>query len=177
MVFCALGISSAFAQKTFSGKVIGPDGMGLPGVSVVEKANQTNGVSTDIDGKWTLTVPNGDAILEFSSIGMKTITIAAKNAASVTMKDDAQLLGEVVVTGMLAQTKESLTGSVVEVKEEELTKSPSSNVVKGLTGKVAGVQIYSGSGRPGELLKFVLEVSVLLLDLQILYMLLMEFLF
>ncbi|MBS9767748.1 MAG: carboxypeptidase-like regulatory domain-containing protein [Flavobacteriaceae bacterium] len=100
LVFLALGISTAFAQKTFSGTVIGPDGLGLPGVSVIEKANPVNGVSTDIDGNWTLTLANGDAILQFTSIGMKAIEIPAKNAKKLTMQNDSQMLEEVVVTGM-----------------------------------------------------------------------------
>ncbi|PID88514.1 MAG: SusC/RagA family TonB-linked outer membrane protein, partial [Bacteroidia bacterium] len=127
LVFCALGISAVWAQKTFSGKVIGPDGLGLPGVNVVEKANSINGVATDIDGNWTLTVPNGNTILQFSTIGMKTVELAAKDAANLKMKNDSQILD----------------GS------EELNKVKQTDAISALSGKAAGVQISKGSGMSG----------------------------
>ncbi len=149
MVFCALGISSALAQKTFSGTVIGPDGLGLPGVSVIEKANPTNGVYTNIDGKWTLTVPNGKSVLEFSSVGFKTIVIAAKNAANLTMKDDAQLLDNVVVVGYGKAAKNAFTGTAKVVGSEKITAKAVSNVSQALAGESAGVQVVK-TGKPGQ---------------------------
>ncbi len=142
-VFCALGISAVWAQKTFSGKVIGPDGLGLPGVNVVEKANPTNGTATDIDGNWTLTVPDGKSILEFSSIGMRTIELAAKDAKEITMKDDAQMLDDVIVVAYGTAKKSTFTGSASTVKSDALEKRSTDNVSKALEGLSTGVQVTS----------------------------------
>ncbi len=150
-VFCALGISAVWAQKTFSGKVIGPDGLGLPGVNVVEKANPTNGTATDIDGNWTLTVPNGNSILEFSSIGMRTVELAAKDAKEITMQDDAQMLEDVVVIGYGSARKITNTSaSVVKVGGKQLEDRPTANPFDAIQGKVTGLQVFSSSGEPSE---------------------------
>ncbi len=149
-VFCTLGISAAWAQKTFSGKVLGPDGLGLPGVSVVEKSNPTNGVATDIDGNWTLTVPDENSTLEFSSIGMKTISSAAKNAQQITMTDDAQMLDDVIVVAYGTAKKSTFTGSAVAVDNKKLEKIQTADAGKALEGVVPGLSVTSESGRPGE---------------------------
>ncbi len=150
LVFCVLGIFGALAQKTFSGKVIGPDGLGLPGVSVIEKANSVNGVATDIDGNWTLTVPNGNTILQFSTIGMKTVELAAKDAANLKMKNDSQMLDEVVVTAMgMTRDKKSVGFAVQDVGSDELNKVKQTDAISALSGKAAGVQISKGSGMSG----------------------------
>ncbi len=149
LVFCALGISAVWAQKTFSGKVLGPDGLGLPGVSVVEKANSTNGVATDLDGNWTLTVPSGKSVLQFSTIGMKTVELAANNATSITMKEDSQMLDEVMIISYGTAKKSSFTGSAATVKSDELVKKPVISVGQALDGLASGVQVSSGSGQPG----------------------------
>lgn len=148
IVLCALGIASSFAQSTFSGTVIGPDGLGLPGVSVVEKANPKNGVYTDIDGKWSLKVPNGKSVLEFTSIGFKTVLIIAKDAAKINMKADTQMLGEVevVATGYGTAAKAGYTGSAAVVKNDDLIKT-GGGISGALQGKVAGVQIMGDDVR------------------------------
>lgn len=148
--FCMLGIGSVWAQKTFSGKVTEDNGLGLPGVNVLEKANQTNGFATDIDGNWTLTVPNENSILIFRSIGMKTIEVKAKDAKNIVMKTDAALIGEVVVTALgIKRDKKALGYAVQDVKSEDLQKTGNSDLAKSLQGKVAGVDIKMSSGMPG----------------------------
>ncbi|PVX52558.1 TonB-linked SusC/RagA family outer membrane protein [Balneicella halophila] len=149
LVFLALGISSAWAQKTFSGKVIGPDGLGLPGVSVVEKANPINGVATDIDGNWTLTVPGDNTILEFTAIGMKPVELAASEAATVNMVADAQVLDEVMVVAYGTAKKSTFTGSAVQVDNEKLEKTQASDAAKALEGVVPGLTVTNSTGRPG----------------------------
>ncbi len=144
-VTCLLLGFVAMAQVTVKGKVIGPDGLGLPGVNVVEKANPSNGTATDIDGNWTLTVPSGNSILEFSSIGMKTVELAAKEAKQVTMKDDSQMLEEVVVVGFGKQKKENLTGAVATVDAKVLENRPVNNVTQALQGAVAGMNFSVGT--------------------------------
>jgi len=148
MLLLALTVQFTFAQeKTISGTVSDETGP-LPGVNVIVKGTN-NGTQTDFDGNYTLKVNTG-AILVFSYVGMETVekTVGSSSILDVQL-DGFNLLEEVVVTAYGTQKKESLTGSITEIKSEEFAKVPSGNAVTGLTGKVAGVQIYSNSGQPG----------------------------
>jgi TonB-linked SusC/RagA family outer membrane protein len=145
----ALIVQISFAQqKTVSGTVTDVNGS-LPGVSVLIKGT-TTGTETDFDGKYSIKVNNGD-VLVFSYVGYVTSekTVGSSNTIDVILVEDDNILEEVVVTAYGTQKKESLTGSVTEVKSEEFAKVASGNAVTGLRGKVAGVQIYSNSGQPG----------------------------
>lgn len=144
----ALVVQISFAQeRSISGTVSDETGP-LPGVTVLKKGT-TVGTETDFDGNYTIKAKTGD-VLVFSFVTMKTIerTVGSSNNISLTMEGD-NLLDEVVVTAYGTTTKEALTGSITEVKSEEFTKVASGNAVTGLTGKVAGVQIYANSGQPG----------------------------
>jgi len=154
-----LGLSSAFAQsKTVTGTVIDQAGLGLPGVTVAVKGT-TLGTSTDIDGKWTLTV-NANDVLEISFIGMKTqeFTVGNKTVFNVTLEEDRVAVDEVVVTAVgIKRSEKSLGYSATSVKSDELTKSSPIDVMSGIKGKVAGVQISSNSGAPGSSSKVILR--------------------
>lgn len=144
----ALVVQISFAQdRTISGTVSDESGP-LPGVTILKKGT-TQGTETDFDGNFAIKANTGD-VLVFSFVGMKTTekTVGASNQISITLEGD-NLLEEIVVTAYGTQTKESLTGSIAEVKSEEFTKVASGNAVTGLAGKVAGVQIYANSGQPG----------------------------
>ncbi|MCF2873296.1 MULTISPECIES: SusC/RagA family TonB-linked outer membrane protein [unclassified Tenacibaculum] len=143
-----LFVQISFAQeRTISGTVADESGP-LPGVTVIKKGT-TQGTETDFDGNYTIKVKSGE-VLVFSFVGMKTVekTVGSSNQINVTMETD-NLLEEVVVTAYGTQKKQSLTGSIGEVKSQEFTKVASGNAVTGLAGKVAGVQIYANSGQPG----------------------------
>lgn len=145
----ALFVQVSFAQqKTVSGTVSDDNGT-LPGVSVLIKGT-TVGTETDFDGKYTIKAKSGD-VLSFSYVGYVTVekVVGTSNSINVTLKEDDNILDEVVVTAYGTQKKESLTGSVTEVKSEEFAKVASGNAVTGLAGKVAGVQIFANSGQPG----------------------------
>lgn len=145
----ALIVQISFAQtKTISGTVSDNSGP-LPGVSVLVKGT-SQGAETDFDGKYSIKAKTGD-ILEYRYLGYKIVTknVGTSNSINVTMTEDASVLDEIVITAYGTQTKESLTGSVTEIKSEEFAKVASGSAVTGLTGKVAGVQIYSNSGQPG----------------------------
>ncbi len=133
----------------YSGTVIGPDGLGLPGVSVVEKANPINGVSTDIDGNWTLTVPNGNSVLQFTSIGMKAVELPAKNAGKITMQSDAQMLDDVVVVGYGVTKKKAFTGAATTIGKDDVVKKAEVNPIKALESTVPGLQMNTKTGQPG----------------------------
>src|SRR5690606_11168944 len=110
------------------------------------------GTSTDINGGYTLTVPEGSNTLEFRFIGYKTLerTIGTESNISVTMDTDAQQLGEVVVTALgLEKEKRSLGYATQEINSEELTQGRDRSVLNSMQGKVAGVQISSASGGVG----------------------------
>lgn len=138
------------AQETISG-VVTDAGTGetLPGVNVVVK-NTTTGTSTDSEGKYELTVPTLQDTLIFSFIGYQTqeIPINGRTTINVALQSQAVVGEELVVTGYGVQRKSDVTGSVGVVSAEDLEKQSSFNVLKGLRGKVAGVNIFTNSGSP-----------------------------
>ena len=147
-----VGMQICFAQtREITGTVIDKsDKMPLPGVSVTLKSNPSQGTATDVNGKFTLKVNDGD-VLVFSFIGMKSqeIAVAGKTNLTVEMEPDAEMLDEVVVEGMYGTQKlGSITGSVATVKEEKLRDRPVANVADALQGQVAGLQVYTASGEP-----------------------------
>ncbi|WP_407556207.1 SusC/RagA family TonB-linked outer membrane protein [Winogradskyella sp. 4-2091] len=140
----------AFAQQIeISGIVTTEsDGMPLPGANVLVQGT-SRGTTTDFDGKFTIKVTSGERV-EFSYIGLETQVIVIENQTELTiiLKDDVASLNEVVVIGYGTQKKEDLTGAITTVKSDDIEKTPNSNVMQSLQGKVAGVQITS-SGSPG----------------------------
>lgn len=148
-----LGLQVVFAQtKQITGTVTSAeDGMGIPGVSVVVKGT-TLGVTTDIDGKYTLSnVPQNAEVIVFSFIGLKTIEMpASQSVINVIMESDSQELEEVVVTAYGTQKRSSLTGAIASVDAKKLERIPTSDVSKALEGAIAGVTISSASGTPGQ---------------------------
>ncbi|GAA4468417.1 TonB-dependent receptor [Nibrella saemangeumensis] len=139
-----------FAQTKVSGKVADEQGQGLPGVSVVVKGTTTGSV-TDMDGKYTLNVPSGTSTLVYSFIGYLTQEVAVNNRSTIniSMATDVKALQEVVVVGYGVQKKETVTGSVVSVKGDQLVKSPAVNLSNSLAGRLPGVVAVNRSGEPG----------------------------
>lgn len=127
-----------------SGRILDSSGQPVPGASVIEKGT-TNGVNTDIDGKFSISVKSG-ASLEVSCIGYETISVAASENMSVTLKEDTQFLDEVVVVGFGTQKKVNMTGSVAAVDVDKAFGSkPITDVSKGLQGVVPGLSITYNS--------------------------------
>ena len=127
-----------------SGRILDSSGQPVPGASVIEKGT-TNGVNTDIDGKFTISVKSG-ASLEVSCIGYETVSVAASENMSVTLKEDTQFLDEVVVVGFGTQKKVNMTGSVAAVDVDKAFGSkPITDVSKGLQGVVPGLSITYNS--------------------------------
>ena len=139
----------AYAQNiTVKGHVKDATGLEVIGANVVEKGNTTNGTITDLDGNFTLTVPQG-ATLTVSFIGYKAQEVAAAPSVVVTLQDDSQLLDAVVVIGYGTVKKNDLTGSVSTVEADQINKGVVTSPADLLRGKSAGVVITSGSGQPG----------------------------
>ncbi|MGN1220160.1 MAG: SusC/RagA family TonB-linked outer membrane protein, partial [Candidatus Cryptobacteroides sp.] len=123
-------------------------GDGIPGASVVVKGT-TNGTTADVDGKFSLKV-SPDAVLEFSCVSYVTVeeNVASRDYLEVILKEDTELLNEVLVIGYGTIRKSDLTGAVSAVSNDQLKDSPVPSVGQALQGKVAGVQIID-SGAPG----------------------------
>ncbi len=127
-----------------SGRILDSSGQPVPGASVIEKGT-TNGVNTDIDGKFTISVKSGSS-LEVSCIGYETVSVAASENLSVTLREDTQFLDEVVVVGFGTQKKVNMTGSVAAVDVDKAFGSkPITDVSKGLQGVVPGLSITYNS--------------------------------
>ena len=146
-------LASAFAQNVLvSGKVVSAvDNEPLPGVNVVVRGNTTIGTITDLDGQWTLNVPNG-AILSVSFIGFKTVAVTVKegvNVYNVSLNEDSEALDEVVVVGYGVQKKSVVTASIAKVSSEDLAGKTRLRADDALKGMAAGVNVTSSSGQPG----------------------------
>ncbi|MCF6223238.1 MAG: SusC/RagA family TonB-linked outer membrane protein [Flavobacteriaceae bacterium] len=123
------------------------DGMSLPGVSILEKGT-SNGVSSDFDGNYNISVA-GNATLVFSFIGFETqeIAVSAQTSMHIVLLPSAEALDEIVVTALgIKREEKSLGYSVGKVKAEEFTRVVNENVLKSMSGKVAGVTINSTGG-------------------------------
>ena len=138
-------------QITVSGTVADDAGATLPGVNISVKGT-TIGVVSNIDGKFTITVPNEEAVLVFSFLGYtaQEITVGSNRDLSVTMFEDSQQLDELVVTGYGVQKKATLTGSVSTLSNRELTVTKNENVVNMLAGKMPGLRITQRTSQPGQ---------------------------
>ncbi len=144
----------AAAQMEITGKVTNSEtGEPIPGVSVVVKSNTTIGTATDMDGNYALSgVPSDAETLVYTFVGMQTqeIAINGRTTIDVAMQPSVEEMEEVVVTALgISREKKSLGYSVQDVKSDELTKVPETNMLNSLSGKIAGVQITNSSGAVG----------------------------
>ena len=144
-----ISFSISAQNVTVKGTVKDKTGETVIGASVVQKGNTGNGTITDIDGNFTLSVPNNTTLI-ISYVGMKTqeVALKGKKQINVVLEDDAQALDEVVVIGYGTAKKKDLTGAVSTVKGSDLAKVPVTNAAEALTGKLAGVQITTTDGSP-----------------------------
>ncbi len=136
-------------QTVISGNVLDENGVPLPGASVVEK-NTTNGVSTDFDGNYTITVQQG-SILSFSYIGYASqeIKVGTATTINVQMQLDAGKLDEVVVIGYGTQKKVEVTNAVSQVEGPVLKQTPALSVSNSIAGQIPGVYAVQSSSAPG----------------------------
>ena len=144
-------LSSALlsAQDTVTGTVVsGSDGMPVIGAAVMEVGNTTNGTVTDIDGKFSISVPEG-AELIFVSIGFKDLTAKASPVMNITLEEDSQMLEETVVTGYTVQRKADLTGSISVVNVDDIARQNENNPIKAMQGRVPGMNITADGSPSG----------------------------
>jgi TonB-linked SusC/RagA family outer membrane protein len=150
MLFVASAV--AFAQnRVITGTVTSTeDNMGVPGATVLVKGT-TIGTATDIDGKYSISVPAGSNVLVFTFVGLRTqeVNIGNKSTIDVALESDVTALGEVIVTGYGTQPKREVTGAVSSVKGDAIQNLPVQSFDRALQGRAAGVQVRSSNGLPG----------------------------
>ena len=136
---------------TITGKVTSSeDESGLPGANVIVQGTST-GTVTDIEGNYSIEVPDANAVLVFSSVGFVTqpITVGNQTVIDVLLQADVTALDEIVVVGYGEQKKVTVTGAVVDVKGDELVKSPAVDMTNSLAGRMPGVVAIQNGGEPG----------------------------
>lgn len=144
--------SSAFAQspKKVTGRVMDAQGELLIGVNVTEAADPSNGVVTDINGTYTITLKSNKPSLRFSYIGFKdkVVAVGSKGVLDVALEEDVAALDEVVVVGFGTQKKASVVGSITNIEPAKLAAAPSRSLSNNLAGMVPGVIAVQRSGDP-----------------------------
>jgi TonB-linked SusC/RagA family outer membrane protein len=146
-------LQSAFGQeRILSGKVSLSDDQGfVPGIAI-QVEGTTRGANTDISGSYSIKLDSTDSFVIFSYLGYakQRISINGRSSIDVVLQPEAITNDEVVIVGYGIQKKSDITGSIGRIKGEELIKVPNNNAMQALQGKVAGVQVVSASGTPGD---------------------------
>ncbi len=146
-VMCFALLGSAYAQQTVTGTVTDEDGLGIPGVSVVQKGT-SNGTITNIDGVYTIKVP-GDVVLTFSFIGLapQEISVGGRSTIDVVLASATIGIDEVVVTALgIERSAKALGYAATKVMGQELVQANTINPVAALQGKAAGLSISGSDG-------------------------------
>ena len=139
-------------EHTVTGTVVDATGEALIGVNVQVKGNPTAGTITDFEGNYSLSVPgNGEIVFSYIGYRSETLKPDGKNVLNVTMQEDTQLIGEVVVTALgIKREKKMLGYAVQEIKGDQLNQTGDPSVTSALQGKVAGLQMNTaGTGLGG----------------------------
>jgi len=157
-LFLSLALLPAIAQdRTISGKVTGPDGKPLSGISVTLKGTKIV-TKTDDGGNYTLHVSGQNVQVVFSSVGYETKEASAgSNTLSVELKLKSTQAEEVVVIGYGKTTRKKLTGAYSKVDMSDMMKAPVGSFDQALAGRVAGVQVTANDGQPGSAISIVIR--------------------
>ena len=146
MLLC---VASAFAQVTVTGQVLDETNQPVIGASVLVLDNNS-GTATDLDGNFTVKAPSKSSKIRVTYMGYKTVEITAATAGTIVLEPTAANLDEVVVIGYGAVKKSDATGSVMAIHPDELNKGNRVSAQDALVGKIAGVNVFPGSGAPGD---------------------------
>ena len=150
-VLCVAGSTLWAQSRIIKGEVLDPNKEPLIGVGVVIK-NTTIGTITDVDGKYSIQVPDNNAVLSFSYIGYKTkeIKVGSQRVINVSLEEESILMDQVVVVGYGSQKKVNLTGSVAAISVDEALAGRSvANVSSALQGLMPGLSVNQSSGMAG----------------------------
>jgi TonB-dependent starch-binding outer membrane protein SusC len=153
LLFSLLLLSFSFgaiAQNKITGTITDPQGQAIIGAAVKVKGT-TIATSSDVNGKFSVSVPNTKSVVVVSFIGFvtKEELVGTKKVLNITLVDDTKVLNEIVVVGYGTVKRKDLTGSVSSVSISDLVKAPVKSFDDALAGRVAGVQVTSPDGMPG----------------------------
>ena len=150
VAFFAILAFSAFAEVQISGVVRDSQGQTVIGATVQEKGTQ-NGTVTDFDGQFFLNVSNQNATVVVSYVGMQTqeVALGGKTDLTITLKEDNEVLDEVVVIGYGTAKRRDITTAVSSVSVDDLEKHPITSAAQAIQGKAAGVTVVKPNGQPG----------------------------
>jgi TonB-linked SusC/RagA family outer membrane protein len=146
---------AAYAQvagaHTVTGKITSDNGEALPGVTIVVKGT-TTGVTTGVDGTYTVSVPGDNSVLIISSVGFqkKEIAVGNRTSLSQSLVPETQALNEIQVVGYGTQKKSQVTGAISSVSDEQLRDVPVANIGQALQGRAAGITVASNGTAPGQ---------------------------
>ncbi len=150
MLFAVVGI--ALAQRTITGKVSDAKGEAIIGANILVKGT-SGGAATDVDGNYSLSVPNGSTTLVVSYVGYdsKEVVLGTSDRVDIALAEDTKVLTDVVVTALgIQRDKKSLGYAATDIKSDELVQRSESDPIRALSSKVPGVNITSGGGGPGQ---------------------------
>lgn len=139
--------ATAFAQRTITGKVVDQNNEPLIGASILVKGTSA-GTATDVDGAFTLNVPEGGAVLTISYTGytQKEVALTATNVYDITLESEATILQDVVVVGYGTQQKRDITGNIATIKGDDISSLAVQSFDQALQGKAVGVNINIPNG-------------------------------
>lgn len=147
------GFANTYAQNTvITGNVSeNSSGSPLPGVTITIKGNETQGTQTDFDGNYSIEVSDSQTTLVYRYLGFvtKEVLVGNQTIINISLEEDAQSLGEVVLVGYGTQKKSELTAAITSVNIEEIQKIPTADIATSLQGQVAGLNVAIASGAPG----------------------------
>jgi TonB-linked SusC/RagA family outer membrane protein len=150
-----LAPQAAYAQvagaHAVTGRITSDNGEGIPGVTVVVKGT-TTGATTDVNGNYTVSVPDDNSVLVFSSVGYarQEIAVGKRTNVSQSLVPETQALNEVQVVGYGTQKKSQVTGAISSVSDEQLRDVPVANIGQALQGRAAGITVSSTGTSPGQ---------------------------
>lgn len=159
LVMFLASVSMALAQRTITGKVADTKGDPIIGANVLVKGTNV-GTATDIDGNYSISIPNGSNTLIVSYVGFVTqeIGLGASNVVDVSLREDSKVITEVIVTGTgVATDKSRLSFDVQALGSKGLPPAPTASIDQALVGKIAGAQISSVNGSPGSKVNILLR--------------------
>lgn len=158
MLFVLFSVTVAMAQVLVRGTVVDQTGESVIGASIQVKGT-TQGTITDIDGKFSLGVPDKKSVIVVSFIGYATkeLQVDTSKPMSIVLEEDTKVLDEVVVVGYQEVKKKDLTGSVAKADMKELLNTPVGSFDQTLGGRIAGVNVSSSEGTPGGTMNIVIR--------------------
>ncbi|WP_268036073.1 SusC/RagA family TonB-linked outer membrane protein [Algoriphagus sp. PAP.12] len=158
MLICVVNLTQAQTRIVKGVVTASPDGLPMPGVTILDKSNQT-GTTTNVDGEYSITVgPNSVLVFSFIGYSSQEVTVGNQSEININLEEDASELSEVVVTALgISKEKEKLGYSLTEVGSETMTKARETNVANSLAGRVAGLVVKGTNSGPGGTSKITLR--------------------